>query len=63
SQKTSQKKILAAIKKNPSISREELSKMLHLTVYAVKYHLQLMRKDGIIQYEGTKRGGKWIILK
>ncbi|MDR0970252.1 MAG: putative DNA binding domain-containing protein, partial [Lentimicrobiaceae bacterium] len=39
SQKTSQKKILAAIKKNPSISREELSKMLHLTVYAVKYHL------------------------
>jgi ATP-dependent DNA helicase RecG len=61
SQKTIQNMIFAMLKAEPNITREELAKSLHLTIYGVKYHLQLMRKEGIVKYEGTKRGGKWVI--
>ncbi|MDR0961567.1 MAG: putative DNA binding domain-containing protein [Mediterranea sp.] len=60
---TTQKIILEALRNNPTITREELVEMLPFGENGVKYHLQTMRKNGIIKHEGTKRGGKWIILK
>jgi len=58
---TIQEKIVSVIKENPLITREELSRLLLITVDGVKYHLQNMRKKGLIQHTGTSRGGKWII--
>ncbi|MDR1937906.1 MAG: putative DNA binding domain-containing protein [Tannerellaceae bacterium] len=59
---TTREKILDAIKDSPSITREDLAEMLQITVDGVKYHLQDMRKKGIIKHIGKSRGGKWVIV-
>ena len=59
---TTRKKILQIIKKNPNITRKELSEILKITEDGVKHHLQNMIREGIIKREGSKKSGKWKIL-
>jgi ATP-dependent DNA helicase RecG len=44
-----------------ALTREELATTLNISVDGVKYHLQNMRKKGLIKHIGKSRGGKWII--
>ena len=50
---------LNALRKNPQISRKELSKMLMISENGVKYHLKKLKNKGLIEHIGTSRGGYW----
>ena len=67
-QKTTQKlskkqeEILAYLKLNPAASRKELTMHIDdLTEDGVKYNLKRLKTLGLIQREGTDKGGFWRI--
>ena len=68
-QKTTQKgqdttqKILEEIKKNPSISRDELAEKCGLTSDGIKYNMRKLREKGIIKRIGPDKGGHWEIIE
>ena len=56
--------ILNLIKKNPLITRQQLAKeMGYITSSGVKYHLERLKKQGILKRIGPKKGGYWKIIK
>lgn len=57
---SSKGKILALISYNPSISLDELASSVNLTKDGVRYHINKLRKMGLLCREGTK-GGKWVL--
>ena len=61
-QKTTQK-ILEEIKKNPSISRDELAEKCGLTSDGIKYNIRKLREKGIIKRVGPDKGGHWEIIE
>lgn len=61
-QKTTQK-ILSLIKENPSITRKELSEILGITPDGIKYHLNNLKKKGLIRRIGGRKGGHWETVK
>lgn len=58
-QKTTQK-ILAMLKESPYISRSKIAEVLgDITEDGVKYHLNKMKKAGVIERIGADKGGYW----
>lgn len=65
-QKTTTKtttKIISAIINNPHIKQQELADLLGISFDGVKWQLKKLKESGILQREGNRRGGKWIINK
>lgn len=64
-QKTTQKtekQILKILIENPHISRDEIAKKLtNITSNGVKYHLNKLKKEGVIERIGPDKGGYWSI--
>jgi predicted HTH transcriptional regulator len=54
--------LMALIKANPSISRDELSKQLNISVRQVRKVINQFRNDGVLTREGGD-SGRWIINK
>lgn len=54
-----QEEIIKIIAENPHISANEMAEKLNLTVDGVRYHLNKMRKAGLIRYEGSTKLGQW----
>ena len=52
--------LLALIKVNPSISRDELSKQLNISVRQVRKIIDQFKNDGVLTREGGD-SGRWII--
>lgn len=52
--------LLALIKVNPSISRDELSKQLNISVRQVRKIINQFKNDGVLTREGGD-SGRWII--
>jgi len=59
-QKTTQK-ILTLIKENPQITRNELAKALGISSDGVKYHLNNLKKEGLLKRIGGRKGGYWAV--
>jgi len=47
---------------NPSISRAQLAVEVGITADGVKYHLDKLRKEGVIKRVGPDKGGYWEIV-
>ena len=65
SKKTSKKiedQIVDLIKKNSRISVKDLSKLVELSTGGVRYHLDNLKKQGILKRVGPDRGGYWEIM-
>lgn len=58
-----QQAILSAMKQNPSITREDLAKMLEVSLATLKRELASLRKNGCIARSGSDKNGQWLILK
>jgi predicted HTH transcriptional regulator len=56
-------KILDLLKENLLISRSQIAVQLNLTASQVIYYLRVMKKNKLINREGTNKIGKWIIMK
>jgi ATP-dependent DNA helicase RecG len=61
-QKTTQK-IIALIRRNPEITRQELAAELGITDSGVKYHLKKMQDKGLIRRIGADKGGHWELVR
>ena len=57
----SAERIIALIKHNPSITKEELARELQLTVDGVKYHIRKLTKKGVLVWEGSSKAGRWTV--
>jgi len=62
-QETAQEIILKLIKNNPSITRNDLADKTGLSPDGVKYHLQFLKKQGIIKHTGSTKKGKWEVIE
>ena len=60
-QKTTQK-LLEVIKNNPSATRNEIATTIGISEDAIKWQITKLKKLGIIKREGSRKGGKWIII-
>ena len=55
----SSEKVVSAIKKNSTISAQELAKMLGISSRAVEKHLSILKEKGVIKRLGPDKGGHW----
>lgn len=60
---TTRDKLISLILAKPEISQQELAEALGLTRGGVKYHLNRMKRDGVLQHVGPARGGSCEVLK
>ena len=58
-----EKKIIEIIKKDPKITTLRISDTLSLSVSTVERILKKLQLKNIIQREGSKKNGKWRIVK
>ena len=58
-----QKQIINLIEKNPSITRREIAKIINITEDGVKYNINKLKTNKIIERVGPVNGGYWIINK
>jgi ATP-dependent DNA helicase RecG len=56
-------KIMKTIYSTPNITKEEIAKVCNMTVSGVKYHMDKLKKRGLIEWQGHSRTGRWVILK
>ncbi|OIN95434.1 MAG: transcriptional regulator, partial [Deltaproteobacteria bacterium CG1_02_45_11] len=61
-QETAQEMILGLIKTNPTITRKGLAEKTGLTPDGVKYHLDKLRKQGVIKHVGATKKGHWEVI-
>ncbi|MEI6425041.1 MAG: winged helix-turn-helix transcriptional regulator, partial [Lentisphaerota bacterium] len=56
--------ILEILRKNPHASREEIAQTLgDITADGVKYQLNKMKREKIIQRIGPSKGGYWDVIR
>ena len=55
-------RILMLIQSGPQITLEELARRTGLSKSGVRYALGKLRKKGIVQREGTRKDGCWVVL-
>lgn len=56
-------RILDIMRKTPEISVKETAQILDISVGGVRYHINKMKKSGLIRHIGSTKKGKWIIYK
>jgi ATP-dependent DNA helicase RecG len=64
--KTTQKTvqgIIALIRQNPAITRQELAIELGITESGIKYHLKKMQDKGLLRRVGPDKGGHWEVVQ
>lgn len=55
--------LLKIIAGNPSITQVQLAEKMGVTDRTIKRKMKLLQEKGLIQREGGKRNGKWIVLE
>ena len=55
-------KVLEIMSINNKVTIPELAKMLNITHKGVQYHITVMKKEGTIIREGSRKAGNWKII-
>lgn len=58
-QETTQEKIINLLKSNSTLTRRDLATLLKITDNGVKYHLNQLKKKGIIEHHGATKAVYW----
>lgn len=53
--------LIRVIRKNPKIKLSELALAAGITKDGVRYHIEKMRKEGILSRQGSAKSGSWIL--
>lgn len=56
---TTKEKIIALLKANNRLNRRELASVLNISEDGVQYHLNQLKKKGIIEHHGSTKAGYW----
>ena len=54
--------VLDLIKATPEISVSDISIKLNISVDGARYHLNKIKKKGLIYHEGPTNGGRWKVI-
>ena len=55
-------KIVELIRKNPSITTEDIATVIGITVKGIEYHLAKMQEDKKLIREDSKKSGRWRLI-
>ena len=55
--------IIAALKKQPSISIRELSVQCDMSVHSVQHHINKLKEIGFIRHVGPTKAGRWEVVE
>jgi len=55
--------ILAALKKQPSISIRELAVQCRMSVHSVQHHVNKLKDAGVIRHVGPTKAGQWEVVE
>ncbi len=55
--------ILAALRKQPSISIRELSVQCDMSVHSVQHHINKLKEIGFIRHVGPTKAGRWEVVE
>lgn len=56
-------RIIEILETRPRISVNEIAKILGISVSGVRYHINKMKKTGLIEHTGSTKKGQWIVCK
>ena len=56
-------KIIEILESKPEIAVRKVAEVLNMSVGGVRYHIEKMKKAGIIEHTGSTKKGKWIVHK
>jgi ATP-dependent DNA helicase RecG len=62
-QETTQEKIMASLRAEPTLTRKLLAQRLSISEDGVKYHLNKFKAVGIIRHVGPTKGGRWEVIE
>ena len=54
--------IIKLIENNPSITANEITEKLELTIDSVRHYINKLKKQNVIKREGSTKAGKWVII-
>ena len=60
-QETTQEKIINLLRANALLTRKDLSIILKLSEDGIQYHLNQLKKKGIIEHKGSTKSGYWLV--
>lgn len=55
--------IIEIIESRPEISVNKMAEILNVSISGVRYHIDKMKRAGIIEHIGPTKKGKWIVHK
>ncbi|WP_141699170.1 winged helix-turn-helix transcriptional regulator, partial [Candidatus Thiosymbion oneisti] len=61
-QETTQERILALLRQEPTLTRKALAARIGVTANGIKYHLTKLTESGRIRHVGPTRKGHWEVL-
>jgi predicted HTH transcriptional regulator len=56
-------KLIELIKHTPTITIKQMSEELDISLSGVRYHIDKMKKNGMLEHIGPSKKGTWVILK
>ena len=59
---TVQASIVQHMRTNPSITTQQIADDLKKTRRSIEYHIEKLKKAGILEREGAKKDGRWIVV-
>ena len=62
-QRSPKEVILAALKKQPSISIRELAVQCRMSVHSVQHHVNKLKDAGVIRHVGPTKAGQWEVVE
>ncbi len=54
-------RIMAIMKEHPAITVKKIAQQLNLSVGGVRYHVNKMKKDGLVEHIGSSKNGTWLV--
>lgn len=54
-------RILSLMREKPAITVKTIAQQLELSVGGVRYHINKLKKDGIVEHIGSSKKGTWVM--
>ena len=55
--------IIKLIENNPSITANEITEKLEITIDSVRHYINKLKKQNVIKREGLTKAGKWVVIQ
>ena len=56
-------KIIEIMREHPAVTVKKIAEQIGLSISGVRYHVNKMKKDGIVEHIGSSKKGRWVIHK